>query len=246
MKAVVVVAVGAGLVAAQVNYTNGHYECALPHQVYCLGESLATNVIVRCDESAIGQVGNCNDTSNITGDAACSKNCVVYGSSGNANGTFTLPAEVCTPTYTATPSLATISSTSTQSLTVSPSSDSDSTQTDISTVTTTVCTESESSTTSAGIVTDPSPPSLTTSTTSATDTTTIIPPTFSTSSEGGGTTPTAGSTVSEPSSGGPGSVVTSTSSVAAVSTTSFPTAGAVANHVGVGLGVMGLLVGAIL
>jgi len=51
----------------------------------------------------------CWTSSATAGDAACEKNCVVYGGSGNANGTFTLPTDMCTPTYTATST--TISST---------------------------------------------------------------------------------------------------------------------------------------
>lgn len=54
----------------------------------------------------------CHQTSNMEGDAACEKNCVVYGGSGNGKGTFTLPAEICKPTYTATSSSAASTSTS--------------------------------------------------------------------------------------------------------------------------------------
>jgi len=49
-------------------------------------------------------VGNtpalCYQTSADAGDAACEKNCVVYGGSGNGNGTFTLPASICQPSVT--------------------------------------------------------------------------------------------------------------------------------------------------
>jgi len=75
---------------------------------------LTTNIIIRCI-GTVGQPGNCNDNldgeppfglnfapcwqpSATSGMAACSKNCVVYGGSGNYNGTFTLPD--CTPTTT--------------------------------------------------------------------------------------------------------------------------------------------------
>jgi len=56
-------------------------------------------------------VGNtpalCWQTDENSGDAACEKNCVVYGGSGNHDGDFTLPADVCTPTFTASQPTAT-------------------------------------------------------------------------------------------------------------------------------------------
>jgi hypothetical protein len=130
------VATSAALASAQVtfNSTTGKYNCAKPNVAYCAGDSLKTDIIIRCDANSIGQPGRCTDnldgeppvglftalcwTSGATaGDAACEKNCVVYGGSGNANGTFTLPADMCTPTFTATST--TVSSTTTV---VSPTS----------------------------------------------------------------------------------------------------------------------------
>ncbi|KAL1875384.1 hypothetical protein Daus18300_003123 [Diaporthe australafricana] len=279
MRTALIVVASAGLAAAQLNYneTTGKFTCAQPNQAYCAGDSLEANIIVRCDKDAVGQPGNCNDnlageppsgvqyspcwqSSNTTGDAACSKNCVVYGGSGNYNGTFTLPAKDCTPTYTATSSssITTTATTLTQSVTVSTSQASTSPKSDtttgtattvVGTATTTLCTENESSTASTGAVTGPSPSTITSSAITAT---TIIPPpappSYSTGASGAGSPPPGGSTAPKPSTSGSGPVVTftSTSSVAAVSSTTFPTAGAVSNHVGVGLGVVGLFVGALL
>ncbi|OBT80660.1 hypothetical protein VF21_00302 [Pseudogymnoascus sp. 05NY08] len=90
----------------------GKWTCHVPNAVYCAGDSLKTNIIIRCT-GLVGQPGNCND--NLAGEppvgvqpslcyapelhsAACVKNCIVYGGSGNLNGTFPLPTDVCTPT----------------------------------------------------------------------------------------------------------------------------------------------------
>ncbi|KFX90370.1 hypothetical protein V490_06485 [Pseudogymnoascus sp. VKM F-3557] len=92
--------------------TTGKWTCHVPDAVYCAGDSLKTNIIIRCN-GLVGQPGNCND--NLAGEppvgvqptlcyapelhsAACVKNCIVYGGSGNLDGTFPLPADVCTPT----------------------------------------------------------------------------------------------------------------------------------------------------
>ncbi|KAM7199249.1 hypothetical protein V8F20_005851 [Naviculisporaceae sp. PSN 640] len=110
---------------------DGSYTCAKANAAYCAGDSLKTDIIIRCYGTR-GVAGRCSDnlagepprglttalchqTDNVEGDAACEKNCVVYGGSGNGKGTFTLPAEICTPTYTATSSSATATSTSTSS-----------------------------------------------------------------------------------------------------------------------------------
>ncbi|ELR02858.1 hypothetical protein GMDG_05791 [Pseudogymnoascus destructans 20631-21] len=94
------------------NPETGKWTCHVPDAVYCAGDSLKTNIIIRCT-GLVGQPGNCND--NLAGEpplgvqptlcyaphlhsAACVKNCIVYGGSGNLNGVFTLPVDVCTPT----------------------------------------------------------------------------------------------------------------------------------------------------
>jgi len=124
------------------NSTTGVFTCPAdnPNGAFCVDASLQSNIIIRCT-NGIGQPGNCNDnlsgepptglsyapcweTNSTSGDAACSKNCVVYGSSGNYNGTFTLPD--CTPISSSssaspTSTSSTASSTS-QSATTTPSS----------------------------------------------------------------------------------------------------------------------------
>ncbi|EFX03488.1 hypothetical protein CMQ_416 [Grosmannia clavigera kw1407] len=114
------VASAAAFASAQVTYNSstGAFTCAKPDVAYCAGDSLKTDIIIRCDASGVGQPGRCSDNldgeppvgntpslcwqaNNSSGEAACEKNCVVYGGSGNYDGTFTLPASDCTPTYTA-------------------------------------------------------------------------------------------------------------------------------------------------
>jgi hypothetical protein len=127
----------AAVVSAQVTYnsTDGTFTCAVADKAYCAGDSLGTDIIIRCTGTK-GQPGRCTDvcaellgretrwltwkqnlagapplgvqpalcyqSSPTAGDAACEKNCVVYG----ASSSFTLPAAVCTPYYTATSSIA--------------------------------------------------------------------------------------------------------------------------------------------
>ncbi|ESZ90094.1 hypothetical protein SBOR_9520 [Sclerotinia borealis F-4128] len=102
-----------GITSAQVtfNSTTGSFSCPIANGAYCASSSLGGPIIIRCT-NGIGQPGNCDDnlagyfpygvnyspcweTSEKSGDAACSKNCIVQGDSGNFNGTFTLPN--CTP-----------------------------------------------------------------------------------------------------------------------------------------------------
>ncbi|KAG5940460.1 hypothetical protein E4U59_002421 [Claviceps monticola] len=83
--------------------------CAKPSASYCLGG----DGILRCGADSIGIQGRCSDnvagyppfggmascqeSSELAGDAACVKNCVVY-----AAQPYTLPAHKCIPSYTAT------------------------------------------------------------------------------------------------------------------------------------------------
>jgi hypothetical protein len=112
-----VLVASAALAIAQVTSNpDGTFTCAIPNAAYCAGGSLTTNIIIRCI-GTVGQPGNCDDNlageppfgvnsspcwqpSATSGQAACSKNCIVYGGSGNYNGTFTLPN--CTPSTTVT------------------------------------------------------------------------------------------------------------------------------------------------
>ncbi|KAK4038018.1 hypothetical protein C8A01DRAFT_38044 [Parachaetomium inaequale] len=103
----------AALASAQVKYEDGKYVCEQENASYCAGDSLGTDIIIRCN-GKVGQPGRCSDnlagqpplgnhpalcyqTSPTAGDAACEKNCVVYPAAGNP---FTLPADICTPTGT--------------------------------------------------------------------------------------------------------------------------------------------------
>jgi hypothetical protein len=63
MKTAVIVAVAAGLGAAQFSYNGTTYTCAQPKQAYCIADSMEASIILRCDEDAVGQPGNCNDVS---------------------------------------------------------------------------------------------------------------------------------------------------------------------------------------
>ncbi|KAL2018000.1 hypothetical protein VTK56DRAFT_1380 [Thermocarpiscus australiensis] len=157
------IAASAAVASAQFRYEDGEYICEKPNAAYCSTDSLKTDIIIRCN-GTVGQPGRCTDnligeppvgvwsglcweSSRTSGDAACEKNCVVYGQ----NGTFTLPASECTPSYTATATAtasaspsASPSATATGSETESPST---LTQTEQTTLTTTVCPPSETLTT---------------------------------------------------------------------------------------------------
>ncbi|KAI5460230.1 hypothetical protein BGZ63DRAFT_465611 [Mariannaea sp. PMI_226] len=109
MKSVAALLITTVAVSAQLNTKGNVYTCAEPNQSYCVGDSLKTNIIVRCDANGKGTAGNCAanlagqpplggsalcyQSSANAGDAACAKNCVVYGNDGTGS---TLPASVCT------------------------------------------------------------------------------------------------------------------------------------------------------
>ncbi|MCJ1462154.1 hypothetical protein MMC07_000754 [Pseudocyphellaria aurata] len=114
------------LVCAQVTLdpNTGHYVCpanAGPVPLaFCAGESLATNIIIRCD-GLVGQPGNCNDnlagippvgvklfapcyqSSTVAGDAACSYDGIAYPDSGT-------PFQIGSKVNTTTSSFAVVSS----------------------------------------------------------------------------------------------------------------------------------------
>ncbi|SLM37901.1 hypothetical protein LPUS_07892 [Lasallia pustulata] len=107
MKTFTLFAALATVVTAQVTFLpNGTYSCAIANGDYCAGDTLVTNIIIRCTDG-VGQPGNCDDnlagepplgvnyspcyqSSPTAGDAACSKNGIVYG----PNGTFPVPGAV--------------------------------------------------------------------------------------------------------------------------------------------------------
>ncbi len=112
------------------------FNCPIPNAAYCDGDSLNTHFIIRC-RGVIGHVENCDQslyrkfpegislspcfqTSAYSGDAACTKNCVIYGSSGNYNGSSSVLSD-CVPGATPTSSPA-ISSTLVTTITYSNTS----------------------------------------------------------------------------------------------------------------------------
>lgn len=193
MKTVAALAFAASLATAQVTYnsTTGTFSCAIPNGNYCAGDSLSTNIIIRCN-NGVGGPGNCNDnlsgeppmgvfgslcyqSSTTAGDANCEKNCVVY-----AQPSFTLPASVCQPSFTASTSSAASTSTSTKSGSAVVTG---TTTTVVTGTTTTVC---PSSSTTMSTVTGnggtTAPPSNGTVTSTVTGSKTPVGPTSSTSS----------------------------------------------------------------
>ncbi|KAJ0107407.1 hypothetical protein J7T55_009372 [Diaporthe amygdali] len=218
MRITLIIAASAGLAAAQLNYnsTTGKFTCAQPNQAYCASDSLKTNIIVRCNNDAVGQPGNCND--NLDGEPPI----------GNAYGlhaylhSFLILCDVHSYYVDAQHDKLVLFSFSL--VYVRPHN---------------WASERDRDHHRRDGYHDPS-----TAPTSAVTATTLVPPPAPPSSSGGASGPGS----PPPGTSGPGPVVTltSTSSVAAVSSTSFPTAGAVSNHVGVGLGIMGLFVGAML
>jgi len=159
MKSIISITVAsAALATAQVTYNpDGTYTCDKPNVAYCAGDSLGTDIIIRCNSTSAGQPGRCSNnvagypplgaspalcyqSSPTAGDAACEKNCVVYA----ASSSFTLPSSLCTPTYTASSS--TTSPTSTTTTTTTHHSGT-TTTTKSYTVTTTATSDCEDTTT---------------------------------------------------------------------------------------------------
>lgn len=172
-------AISAAVASAQVVYneTTGTFTCPAynPNGAYCAGNS---NIIIRCN-NGVGQPGNCNDnlagsppqgvnyapcyeTSPSAGDAACSKNCIVYAPGGN------FPVPGCTPTY---------SSSSTTSSTTASVYGSSTTSTSTSTL---VYSSSTSSTTTAVYSSNSSSSSSSSSSASTPPTTTPTIPIYPT------------------------------------------------------------------
>lgn len=212
------------------NSTTGQFICPpeAPEGAFCAGTSLSTNIIIRCHKG-IGQPGNCNDnlagyppmgvqpaqcwqSTETAGDAACSKNCIVYGASGKANGTFTLPD--CTPYYTAT--------SSTVAPTTTPSGGNSTT---ITYTGTTTCT-TDGTTTTKTYTTTYCPDTETLSTVTVPSTTPVYPtslPTGYPTGTGGQTTPGNGTTPTYGGNGGNGASSTGSPTATPVGPTSSGT-----------------------
>ncbi|KAK6359214.1 hypothetical protein TWF696_000378 [Orbilia brochopaga] len=108
MKFTTLALVAASAVSAQVTFDNGDFKCLgdAAGKNFCAGDSLQTNIIIRCTGEK-GQPGNCNDnlagvppigvktfapcyqTSNTSGDAACSFNGIAYPDNG---ASFPIPS----------------------------------------------------------------------------------------------------------------------------------------------------------
>ncbi|PMD15527.1 hypothetical protein NA56DRAFT_330441 [Hyaloscypha hepaticicola] len=201
-------AASAALASAQITYNGSQIICPAnnPNGTFCAGDSLSTNIIIRCVNGVAGP-GNCNDnldgdppvgnypttcwqTSLTSGDAACAKNCIVYCGSGGCDlGDFTLPN--CTPFYTASSSSSAATST-TSSYPTSPTTTISATTSSMTTSTyTTVCTTGSTTTTE-------------TFTTTYCPTSPIVPPnntTYTVTSQGVSVSPT--NTPSGPSTSAP-------------------------------------------
>ncbi|KAE9375261.1 hypothetical protein N431DRAFT_463359 [Stipitochalara longipes BDJ] len=206
-------AASAAIASAQITYNGSTIICPAnnPNGNFCAGTSLGTNIIIRCVNGVAGP-GNCNDnldgeppvglnpalcyqSSPTAGDAACSKNCIVYGATE-----FTLPN--CTPYYTASSSSTSSSSSTGSSPTYSATSPTTTSTTTYPPTSPTTSPTTSSTTTSTGttVITTGS------STITKTFTTTYCPP----SSTGTGSSPpppppnngTFHTTTSAPGSGG--------------------------------------------
>jgi len=130
---------GAGLTTAQVVFNNntGQFDCALANANFCAGDSLGTDIIIRCNNASIGQPGRCTDnlagqpplgvnpalcyeSSPTAGDAACEKNCILYPE-GPGSSPSQLPASECTASGSGGGGNTTATATATASVTASPS-----------------------------------------------------------------------------------------------------------------------------
>ena len=56
--AAIIVAGAAAVTNAQVSYVNGTFQCAIANGTYCAGDSLSSNIIIRCT-NGVGGSGNC-------------------------------------------------------------------------------------------------------------------------------------------------------------------------------------------
>jgi len=155
---VALIAAAASIANAQVTFndTTNTFTCSgfAENHNFCAGDSLATNIIIRCT-GTVGQPGNCNDnlagippvgvktfapcyqTSNTSGDAVCSFNGIGYPEDGSQP--FPLPGVSTTSSVTTASSTSSSTSSSTISSSFSTSS-STSTTTAVSPVSTTITT----------------------------------------------------------------------------------------------------------
>lgn len=115
------------------NVSTGTYICEIPDASYCAGDSLNTNIIIRCN-GIYGHPVNCDDnlayqypegvswspcyqTSKNSGDATCSKNCIIYGEVQSIVANCEPSYTTSTTSPTVTSDTTTITSTSTTTTT---------------------------------------------------------------------------------------------------------------------------------
>lgn len=60
-SALITIIASMAVARAQVTVDNGTYTCAKPGGAYCAGDSLKTDIIIRCDAKGQGQPGRCSD-----------------------------------------------------------------------------------------------------------------------------------------------------------------------------------------
>ena len=60
-SALIVILASAMAVSAQVTLDNGTYTCSKPNVAFCAGDSMKTDIIIRCDSTGRGQPGRCSD-----------------------------------------------------------------------------------------------------------------------------------------------------------------------------------------
>ncbi|KAK0102260.1 hypothetical protein ONS95_005882 [Cadophora gregata] len=240
----------AAFASAQITYDDAtrKFICPAdkPNGAFCAGDSLDTNIIIRCS-NGVGQPGNCHDnlagyfpfgvqssqcwqSSPTSGIAACAKNCIVQGSSGTYNGTFTLPN--CTPIPQSSNSASSTASSGYPTYSPEPTT----TKTDINPYPTNGIT----TITSTGTVTTTCVTDGKTTTSTSTFTTTYCPPTSSPHTlstghpipSGNGTVPTSTR----------GSVIATPVGPSASSTTGPVLANGAALNTGSSLAALGLIV----
>jgi len=150
------------------NETTGTFICpaSAPNGSFCAGTPFVTNIIIRC-KNGVGQPGNCNDnlagqpplgvkyspcvdSEPSQGNAACSKNCVIYPENGSSP--YLIPR--CAPIYSTTTStpIGTLPPVTSTTI-VDPSQTTNATSTVILTTTTTILDPSQTSHSTPPIIT---------------------------------------------------------------------------------------------
>lgn len=59
----ILILASAALVSAQVKYEDGKYICEKANAAFCAGDSMGTDIIIRCGADKIGIAGRCSNVS---------------------------------------------------------------------------------------------------------------------------------------------------------------------------------------